>query len=416
LAQAIGTWPAADAMIFHSVPTEEPDDCDGEDGSVMPAGHLHVRSLATLTDDATGRGEHTPSWLLIALGVCCLLSVVGIGASLAVLSRFATEASGEGDATAGLEALRAEDAGPLLALFSFGPSSSRESPTNAVLAWLAAALLEDGAANLSVAAVADATGAVSGDAATAVPPEPSDVGAAFLPDPPVAGPFVPDGGRTVRRWRPMPGKTSSPPRVFAHGEVAARLQRDYSLGPPRVRDLTGPPGSETPEEDVFLEIRALVAAVTVTAASLAHGGAGDQVDRPLDRAPRGELVLVSHPHHFPYLVVLSRAAGFEAAVLDPALLGRVPWQRFGCGPLGYGEGLSPWEGVGQEAGRLASYASALQVSDPILFGALQPVLAAANATLGFHRCVVGSRGGAGASLSPVAAGRACSGAGADPGG
>ena len=115
----------------------------------------------------------------MALGICCFLGVVAVGASLAVLSRLGQDAEGGLQGTLGNGATGVK---PVLAVFGFtiGEESLEHAlPTNNAVAWVAASLLKDhGHLLLS-------------------PYSPAQAAFAF------EGAGIPDGN-LVQSWRPAP--------------------------------------------------------------------------------------------------------------------------------------------------------------------------------------------------------------------
>lgn len=347
-------------MILQAVPTDDPDEYDEEEVGSAPVKVKAPRQVV-LVDDGS-------PWRLVTLGICCLLGIVGVGASLAVLSRYASESEAAWSAeTAGAQ-------GVLLVAFSVrGPGQEPEPATNDALAWLLAALLK---------------GSLQG----AWSPANASI---FMPEAPVAGAFVPDG-TAVKSWPATSGESPTPQEVLVHGPVLSILQKRYELAPPLVLPLAKHASSEA---DALLHLRSprslQEAARQAAAKSHAHAPA--------------RIVLMSHPYHLPYLAVIARATGLEAVVLDPHVFGAVPWASFGCGPLGYAEGKSARAAVVREADRLQRYSATLQASDPAQYAQLAPVLRAANATLDFHLCVAERQGRSGGEGSCPDGSRDCGG-------
>lgn len=101
------------------------------------------------------------------------------------------------------------------------------------------------------------------------------------------------------------------------------------------------------------------------------------------------VVLISHPHHLPYLLALAWHSGLRPLVLDPATYSRVPWAQFGCDAFGYASSAQSGAELGREISRLNEYGQFLQHdSDVEQIAALRPLLAAANSTLRFYRCAM----------------------------
>jgi len=324
-----------------------------------PKGHkvgkvAKVAKAAKVSKVAKVFGPKHHGLRLLLTVACCIVGVVGICVCVKLLQRYASE-----NEAAIAAANDGVTHGFALAVFSYAAS-----PTNAALAWLVAALRSGEDDDLlSVASAAPMS---------------------FFAPPGLAGPFVPDGD-AVKIWPGgAPRPPASPPRVLAHGDVATRLLQNHSLGHPFVSELT------TPEADAFLEIRGLLAQAVAEGTAGGVNGDGGQ-----------KLVLVSHPHHLPYLVALAGASGFEAQVLHPAVYSAVPWGAFGCDALGYPRGASPQAGVDRERERLSRYINELQAGDTQQLAMLQPVLRAANATLRFHRCVATWTAGAGGAAEPA---------------
>lgn len=344
-------------MILQSVP---PEDCDDQH---LEHAALYGRSSGSAASPVETSSSRAAVWRRRArdvasaaswdepeqlgcrlgfLGACCCLGAVAVGACLALLQRLAAEAQRP-----------AASEGPVLAFFSYAPS------TDAALAWLAAALL---AGELPVAPAGRA-------------------------------PFAPRDGDFLGLWQPAAAAGSARPRALAHGGVSGMLRRVHGLGPPRVADLTrragAGPGAAVPEADAFLAIRALLAEAEERQEEGQAARRGRAGPRRLGRRA-AELVLVSHPHHLPYLAALAGAAGFRPLGLEPGVYGALPWADFGCDALGYPAGASPQAGLQQEAGRLQAYAASLHHADEKHRRQTQPIIEAANATLRFHLCVAAS--------------------------
>lgn len=293
------------------------------------------------------------------LGLCCCLGVFGVGVLLALLRRFGDEASKFSYSN-----------GPVPVFFSFASS------TDAALAWLASALLAGRPPNTTIG---DTFFALQGQ----------DVGR-FLPD-----------GKLMGIWHPQVGSPMQ--NGLAHGRVSSMLRRVHGLGPPRVLDLSQVGRGRlaqiampmVPEADAFLALRALFADAAEQEESSGQ--------RRLSRKLQTQLILISHPHHVPYLAALAQASGFRPLGLDPALYSQVPWSDFGCDRLGYETGTSPQELLQRELSRLGSFAESLSGSDADNAAALQRLLIAANSTLHFNVCVTdlaaGGTGGANSTAS-----------------
>lgn len=294
---------------------------------------------------------------LTCLGFCFLLAILVTLSSLALMSRMKKAVSDE--------KARSKLNETILAVFSFSKAGREKQalPTNRVLAWLTFALLTGQGhrhcqgqqpSNEPCQIVAKFRGNASG---------------IFAPVSPVEGPFIP--GSTIKSWRP-PSLDKSQGTIYAvgHGDVARVLQQEFHLKEPVFREVERRPvNGEAFETDVLLEVRNLLA------------------DSEHPNGPR-RLVIISHPHHVPYLAVLAKSARFDVAVLDPRIYEELPWEMYGCGPLGYGPFAAAEDGIAKESKALQSYGSALQITDPGALDALRPVLRAANATLDFHQCVV----------------------------
>ncbi|CAE6952311.1 QCT [Symbiodinium sp. CCMP2592] len=175
-------------MILQSVPSEDYD--EEENGLVSnsprpPATRkLPLKARRITAADHRISEEDEASWKLVALGICCFLGVVAVGASLAVLSRVGQDAGGTLQGTLGNGATGVK---PVLAIFGFtilGEESAEQAlPTNNAVAWVAASLLKDhGHLLLSPYA--------KGEAAFATP-EGSVVKGSYIPD-----------GELVQSWRP----------------------------------------------------------------------------------------------------------------------------------------------------------------------------------------------------------------------
>jgi len=345
-------------MILQAVPTEDPDQQDGEDDALMA--YRTPRTLVISEEDR--------SWRLAALVICCCLSWVGVGASLAVLSRYATESEVTGQNSKKSEL-------PLIVVFSNEGAPDATVPTNNGLAWLMNSMLK-------------------GRLVRTVPEQ----GSRFVPGVPPPGPFIP--GEAADSWLPPtttnkdkahPDKKTGPNnlRVLVRGQVATILRQQYGFKPPQVRDMDQL-WQSVPEADAFLQIRNHLKDVS---------GPG----RPSPNTPTAQkLILVSHPHRLPYLVLLARAAGFVVAVLDPVLYSVVPWSTFGCGPLGYASAADPHSAVHREDNRFRVYVDQLRSSDPDQLKVLEPLLRAANATLRFYKCTTHNQ-----DVSPTTASRQC---------
>eukprot|EP00927_Polykrikos_kofoidii_P074648 TRINITY_DN70681_c0_g1_i1.p1 TRINITY_DN70681_c0_g1~~TRINITY_DN70681_c0_g1_i1.p1 ORF type:complete len:362 (-),score=59.58 TRINITY_DN70681_c0_g1_i1:123-1208(-) len=342
-------------MILQAVPTEEPEDSDGED-VVLGTG---ARSLQRFAD-----AEEATNWRLIAVGICCSIGVVGVGASLALLSRYASET----EAAANLAAERAQPR-TMIAVLSFGGASSGvASPTSTAVAWIIATLLKGGASNLTQA-LGGSTSNTGGVTADAIGTS-GQIHGLFVPEPPPKGPFIP-GKSEFKSWWPVQDSSGATLEALAHGRVAQVLRDDYGIDGSNVHILGS---ATTPEADVFLLIRSL-------------SQFAKQSDAAGESASKSPLVIASHPHHMPYLAVLAKAAGLDAMVLNPAMFEAVPWAAFGCNSMGYARDASPTSILDGEVRRLDAFASQVRLSDPQQAIALLPTLQAANATLRYHLCV-----------------------------
>lgn len=368
---------------FQVLLTEDPDEAckAGVDGTRRGTIKKGPRTVEIAGNDDFG-------WRLAAVGICCCLSVVGIGASLAVLAQYPADSEGHGGSLIGLSTVGGQPGAqhPLLVVFSAalvdqgGQPNAGTAATNGALAGLVAGLLR-------------------GDGPDWRRKNRSSL---FLPEPPLLGPFVPDGGRTVRSWRPrlrvlpqvsgvdgaLPGNATARPArglAFVHGPVADILRVQYGLGPPQVRDLRSG-DSFVGEPDAFLRLSALLHAEPKIARALP--------------------VLVSHPHRLPCLLLFARAVNLEVRVLDPALFDVAPWAKFGCSALGYPSEISPVAAVAAEVAQLEAYAQQPDALDPERFPRMASVVRAANATLQFHKCVAGVYKGGEASQASGACRRA----------
>ncbi|CAE7510339.1 QCT [Symbiodinium natans] len=180
-------------MILQSVPT---DDYDEEENGLVsnsprpPATRkLPLKARRVTAADHRISEEDEVSWKLVALGICCFLGVVAVGASLAVLSRVGQDAEGTLQGTLGNGAKGVK---PVLAIFGFrilGEESAEQAlPTNNAVAWVAASLLKDHG-HLLLQPYDE------GQAAFAVPQGSEGPN----------GPRIPDG-QLVQSWRPaLPG-------------------------------------------------------------------------------------------------------------------------------------------------------------------------------------------------------------------
>lgn len=351
-------------MILQSVPSEDYD--EEENGLVSnsprpPATRkLPLKARRVTAADHRISEEDEASWKLVALGICCFLGVVAVGASLAVLSRVGQDAGGTLQGTLGNGATGVK---PVLAIFGFtilGEESAEQAlPTNNAVAWVAASLLKDhGHLLLSPYA--------KGEPAFAMP-EGSATKGSYIPD-----------GELVQSWRPagagrlLRAKASrtSALRAVVVGPISEILQAQYGLAAPAVRATSAQTAA-----DAFLDLRQIL--------QEAGGGSSE------DGATEAHLVLVAHPHQLPYLALVAVASGFRrVALLDPQLFEAVPWRTFGCSRLGYGGGgAAATVALDQEAHRFESYAGQLKETEPERLQRLQPLIEAVNATLDFHRCV-----------------------------
>lgn len=337
-----GVWGKGEPEAM-ALPTEDLDELEVDDFRLWGAGLDNLVREVSLDSNSgkTRRG-------LAATAACFVLSVLGLGIVVTLMARYAAENHRGGSAS-----------GTTLVVFAFGSQwSNGASPTDAALAYLSAALLGASGANLVEGA---------GNASALVPPAQGRSGKATLPD-----------GTLVKSWRPPVDGHEARILALVHGGGVASALGTYGFAAPRVRDLAAG-GVTEPEVDAFQLVRALL------------GG----------EASGSELVIVSHPHHLPYLVVLARASGFRPVVLDPALYDQVPWARFGCDAAGYpsssmanatSAAARAREGVQRELGRLSAY-EVLREQDPAQFIELGPVLDVANATLYYYKCAVGGTGG-----------------------
>lgn len=345
-------------MILQSVPAEEefPENASlygrSTENDRGPSRHTHAKRAVGLKQkacDVIHEGSTGVSRHFACLSVFFFLAVLGVGASVALLRRLGNEAS-----------RFARRQGRLVAFFSYSPS------TDAALAWLGAALLTGTQPDMAIESTLFAR-------------QGSNATRRFLPD-----------GELVGIWQPPLG---GPPQIRAlvHGDVSGMLRRVHGFGPPQVVDLsqlgTGKHSRTAPgivsEADAFLALRALL---SETAEEDEHAK-NEDAQRRLKEARDAELVLVSHPHHIPYLATLARASGFRPVGLDPILYSQVPWLDFGCSPLGYAIGMSPQEGVQRELDRLSSFAESLRTANEEHAGKLSNLLDAANMTLTFDLCI-----------------------------
>lgn len=347
-------------MILQSIPTEDFEEFDNEltprdsspqsdaatDGTTL-YGHSSgvvpkkknsakrkIKKAANVIKEST-----EGNYRFTLLGICCCMGVVATGASLALLSRYAEENTVDTPL----------DFVPMLAIFSYAIAGTT---TNNALAGLAAALLNNDELNRT---------------------ETSDI--KFKPVGQVSGPFIPDGN-IVKIWQPK--KMSEDLQAFAHGEVSRKLRRIHNFEPPQLLDLTLPVGSGLPgqtsnaatlEVDAFLEMRRY----------FEGKGSGEN-------GGSREIVLISHPHHLPYLMALAWHSGFKAYILDPAVYATFPWDEFGCNTFGYPPDMLPNAGVEHEMNVFRHYVDMLREGDSQQYTLLQPVIRAANATLNFYRC------------------------------
>lgn len=355
-------------MILQSVPTEDFEEFENEDGVRRTNSSEDTTTLYGLSSNVEPKKKNSAkrkmqkvqkaahkiaeraenNYKITLLTLCCCLGTVGIGASLTLLSRYAAE-----NAVPTAPA-RAD---PVLAVFSYANSS-----TNAALAALVATILDTGQLNT--------TG--------------TSENTRFSPGA-RRSPFIPDGS-TVKVWRPD-GKNDHL-RAFAHGEVSRKLRRIHNLAPPQVQDLTLSPGTgeagqalaqATLEADAFLEMHRLF-----------EGGGGGATGRTAPESAEAggsaEIVLISHPHHLPYLMALAWASGFRAYTLDPSVYSGYHWDEFECSPFGYPSSTPPREGVEHEMRLFKAFLDMLRQGDPRHYASLQPIIRAANATLTFYRC------------------------------
>jgi len=361
-------------MILQAVSSQESDDDKGgedislyghsaEEGKAKPKRSKAARLKAKVRDIALDERDHSFSSAFLA--VCCCLSVVGVIAALAILQRYGQEAGN----------VVATDVPPVV-IFSYGAN------TDAALAWLSAAVM---------------TGKMpeAGQESYFRPALGAKVkGAPILPD-----------GKLVSSWTPKKGYERGL-RAWVHGDVAGMLRRVHNLGPPKVQDLSQPqttaaPGGSTglpshaagvPEPDAFLAIRSMLSSAKETggAAPPGDGRSFRRLDIDNDFAnDTHPLVIISHPHHMPYLAALARGSGFEPLTLDPSVYDAVPWSDFGCNTLGYPVESSPKEALEREVKRLESYEQASRNNNDREHHAntTRPIAAAAQATLRFHLCV-----------------------------
>lgn len=348
-------------MILQSVPAEESDDEEClENASLYGKSAEHDKgpnkqtaakraasALKQKARDVVQEGSHEVSRHFACLGVFFFLAVLGVGTSLALLRRLGDEAG-----------RFANRKGPVVTFFSYSPS------TDAALAWLGAALL------------------------TGEPPDIATGSTLFARQGPNTTGFLPDG-ELMGIWHPPTGEPAQL-RALAHGGVSGMLRRVHGFGPPRVLDLSqvarGKHSSLSQEivseADAFLAMRALLS----DAAEDEHRKSED-AQRRLGQSWAAELVLVSHPHHIPYLATLARASGFRPVGLDPILYSQVPWADFGCSSLGYSTGMSAQDSVQRELDRLSSLAKSLHNADEERAAKLNNLFSAANMTLAFDLCV-----------------------------
>jgi len=330
-------WLSSKEPKSHPVPTDDPDEADEpgiEDVALWGTGL--ERNLFLNPESEVSKRQ------LYGVMGGFFFGVVVVGILVALLRRYGSEGH-----TSRLPRGELQPA-TTLAAFSFNPLGTASS-TDSALAWLLFQLLREKSVPLWL----------QDTATTTVPSQEGQASASSsaqqLAD---ESPF--------RRWRPPTGAAEkSALELLASSNLARFLQESYELGPPRVRDISSI-GAEAgdSEMDVFLAIRAF----------------GRSKD---------ELVLVSHPHHLPYLFILARASGFKASVLDPDLYKFVPWVQLGCSETGYPTGVSPLAQLAEERRRVAAFADGLKSQDPERFSLLSSVLLAADSTLQQYECDAG---------------------------
>mmetsp|Transcript_54496 Transcript_54496/g.129925 ORF Transcript_54496/g.129925 Transcript_54496/m.129925 type:complete len:331 (-) Transcript_54496:56-1048(-) len=315
-------------MLVTPVATEEPG--SDEDDDELIHGPIISADLSWRQDEPEERKRS-----FTTLGVCCLCSVVLIGVALALLSRLATE----GNPKIVLEPM-------VLAVFSFG-SDQLATPRNQALAWVTSQILK-GKPMDTISTVADSSSTVR------------------LQSPAVAA-FIPDG-TSVLSWRPT--EIHAEERTFIHGEVAAEIQDKYKIPASAFMEVKDATASYMAETDTFLYI---------------HRHLDKQANRNFV-APKA--VIISHPHHLPFLVVLAAAQRFQPLVIESSILSHMEWSNFGCTPLGYSPQEEPEETLRTEQSKLNTYASELSMMDPEQFQGLSKVIEVANATLQYYQCAI----------------------------
>mmetsp|Transcript_13342 Transcript_13342/g.29968 ORF Transcript_13342/g.29968 Transcript_13342/m.29968 type:complete len:315 (-) Transcript_13342:8-952(-) len=261
------------------------------------------------------------------LGICCCTSVLCIGVALALMSRLASE----GDHNA--------RSPTVLAVFSFG-NGGHSTQRNQALAWVTSELLK----GKSLSSISH------GDHVDALMPRTTDQ--ICIPD-----------GNAVRSWHPS-GHVVDGSSVFVHGEVAREARDSYGLT--EVATIGDLVGSDLPETDSFVYIYRELA------------------ERANGKAVEPTAVVISHPHHLPYLAVLAAAARFRVLVLPAPTLSHMRWSDFNCTQLGYAAEENVQEVLQMEQKRLNEYAAELGSMDP----ALARVVEVANATLQYYHCAV----------------------------
>jgi len=347
-------------MILSSVPVEEENqaqqdwDDQPEDSLYGLGGHARQPRKGPLVAGRKAAGRKVTSTVrmlavheeektrlckIVTAGVIsCSLLGIAVLASISLLQRYAAEKDTE---------IHGEE-GPLLAVFSYAGA-----PTNAALAWLVMKLL-------------------SKEGLGSKPNNPSYFA---LPRGSSLRSFIPDGN-IVKVWRPV-WKSGTSLKVAAHGGVTSALRQFHNLGPPRLNDLA-PPGPPRLEADAFLEIRKID-----SKRKRLHS------DQKSSVSSSSSVVLISHPHHLPYLLALAWHSGLRPLVLDPAVYSRVPWSQFGCDAFGYASSIQAGPALSREMAGLNAYSQFLEVDQHVQqLDSLGPLLAVANATLRFYRCAM----------------------------
>lgn len=337
-------------MIFGALSVDSSSDSDMNewDGGKPP------RALRRAMPFYLSGGIFTNRWVRNSIALCLFTATVASVSALLIVNKFSP-------ATKHM---------PLIfAAFSFGDSDPSLEPTNAALAWL-------------VHAIAEGSGLC----------EHREIGCEFAPNfthrssehssfkfqPGIKGFTDTD---LARIWQPMVSEWGSPAvetrqiLVFGHGSIAANLRTHHNWKPPEFFDVSRQNGGNgeilprVPEVDAFLEIRRQVA-------QSSRGNVNP--DEML------EVVLVSHPHHIPYLVVIANAAGFVPLIVHSSLFDAVPWSFFKCGLLGYPLDMPAVSVLAGESRKLREFADSMNSNQAKLFDAL--LLKAAQAISGYLHC------------------------------